>query len=229
MIGSSSTERALLKHAIKRGYGNLAEHFDRLTEVPFSSERKFMSVQCRNRLSPSLALQYVKGAAEEILPRCRQFLALGRLHPFDTKYHQYAVEEAARNMASRGLRVVAFARGRTLVDLEFIGLIGLHDPPRPGVDNSIKLLQNSGVKISMITGDGKETATAIASMLGLQTDNKVLLSGADVDRLNDVELQRVADSVSIEIVFSSVVNFVLFVRNALCNLWFHRWRFRMIA
>ena len=48
----------------------------------------------------------------------------------------------------------------------------------------------------MITGDGKETATAIASMLGLQTDNKVLLSGADVDRLNDVELQRVADSVS---------------------------------
>ena len=196
VIGSSSTERALLKHAIKRGYGNLAEHFDRLTEVPFSSERKFMSVQCRNRLSPSLALQYVKGAAEEILPRCRQFLALGRLHPFDTKYHQYAVEEAARNMASRGLRVVAFARGRTLVDLEFIGLIGLHDPPRPGVDNSIKLLQNSGVKISMITGDGKETATAIASMLGLQTDNKVLLSGADVDRLNDVELQRVADSVS---------------------------------
>jgi len=196
VIGSSSTERALLKHAIKRGYGDLGEHYERLSEVPFSSERKFMSVQCRNRSNPSgVALQYVKGAAEEILPRCRQFLARGKLHPFDQKYHYFTVENAAKNMASRGLRVVAFARGRTLVDLEFIGLVGLHDPPRPGVDESIKLLQNSGVKLSMITGDGKETAAAIAEMLGLQTDRKVLLSGAEVDRMNDVELQRIADSV----------------------------------
>ena len=128
MIGSSSTERALLKHAIKRGYGNLGEHYERLSEVPFSSERKFMSVQCRNRSNPSgaVALQYVKGAAEEILPRCRQFLARGRLHPFDQKYHYFSVETAAKNMASRGLRVVAFARGRTLVDLEFIGLVGMY-------------------------------------------------------------------------------------------------------
>ena len=74
VIGSSSTERALLKHAIKRGYGDLGQNFDRLTEVPFSSERKFMSVQCRNRTNSSLAMQYVKGATEEILPRCKQFL-----------------------------------------------------------------------------------------------------------------------------------------------------------
>ena len=47
----------------------------------------------------------------------------------------------------------------------------------------------------MITGDGKETAAAIAEMLGLQTDRKVLLSGAEVDRMNDVDLQRIADSV----------------------------------
>ena len=126
VIGSSSTERALLKHAIKRGYGDLGEHYERLSEVPFSSERKFMSVQCRNRSNPSgVALQYVKGAAEEILPRCRQFLARGKLHPFDQKYHYFTVENAAKNMASRGLRVVAFARGRTLVDLEFIGLVGM--------------------------------------------------------------------------------------------------------
>ena len=127
VIGSSSTERALLKHAIKRGYGNLGEHYERLSEVPFSSERKFMSVQCRNRSNPSggVALQYVKGAAEEILPRCRQYLARGRLHLFDQKYHYFSVETAAKNMASRGLRVVAFARGRTLVDLEFIGLVGM--------------------------------------------------------------------------------------------------------
>ena len=63
------------------------------------------------------------------------------------------------------------------------------------MDVSVKLLQNSGVKLSMITGDARETATAIASQLGIQTDGKVLLSGAEVDRMNDVDLQRIADSV----------------------------------
>ena len=49
--GSSSTERALLKHAVKLGYGNISDHFERLTEVPFSSDRKFMSVQCRSKVN----------------------------------------------------------------------------------------------------------------------------------------------------------------------------------
>lgn len=199
VVGSSSTERALLKHAFKRGYGDLSREYERLTEVPFSSDRKFMSVQCRRKAnaSESISLQYVKGAVEEILPRCKQFMASGRLYQFEQQ-HYYVVEQAASTMASRGLRVITFARGRTLMDLDFVGLIGLHDPPRPGVDVSIKLLQNSGVKLSMITGDGKETAASIATMLGMHFDGKVLLSGAEVDRMNDVELRRVADRVLLE-------------------------------
>ena len=53
--GSSSTERALLKHAVKLGYGNISDHFERLTEVPFSSDRKFMSVQCRSKVNRYLS------------------------------------------------------------------------------------------------------------------------------------------------------------------------------
>ena len=66
-----------------------------------------------------------------------------------------------------------------------------------GVDESIKLLQNSGVKVCMITGDGQATATAIATMLGIQsqTGEKIVLSGAEVDTMSDVELQNVADKV----------------------------------
>jgi len=193
VIGSSSTERALLKHAVKLGYGNISHQFERLTEVPFSSDRKFMSVQCRSKLNSSVN-QYVKGAIEEILPKCNQFAANGSKHHFDDK-HRLAVEHANESLASRGLRVLAFARGRTLVDLEFVGLFGLHDPPRPGVDESIKLLQNSNVRVCMITGDGKETASAISHALAIQTDGKVLLSGAEVDAMSDVELQRLADKV----------------------------------
>ena len=136
----------------------------------------------------------MKGALEEILPRCKHFSANGRSHNFEDK-HYYAVDNANATMASRGLRVIAFARGRTLVDLEFVGLFGLHDPPRPGVDESIKLLQNSNVRVCMITGDGKETASAISHALAIQSDGKVLLSGAEVDAMSDVELQRVADKV----------------------------------
>lgn len=196
IVGPSSTERALLKHAIKRGYGGLPEAYDRLSEVPFSSDRKFMSVLERPKDSPTLvALQYVKGAIEEILPRCKHFLSNGgRPQNLDQK-QEYSIQQAAAMMANRGLRVLAFARGRTLNDLEFVGLIGLHDPPRPGVDQSIKLLQESNVKISMITGDGRETATAIAGMLGIHTEGKMLLSGAEVDTMSDVDLQRVADKV----------------------------------
>ena len=109
--------------------------------------------------------------------------------------HTYTIEQNAISMANRGLRVLAFARGRTLVDLEFVGLIGLHDPPRPGVDQSIRLLQESDVKVCMITGDGQATASAIASTLGIQTEDKMLLSGAEIDAMSDGELQRVADKV----------------------------------
>ena len=193
VCGSSSTERALLKHAVKLGYANISHQFERLTEVPFSSDRKFMSVQCRSKLNSNVS-QYIKGAIEEILPKCSQFAANGSKHHFDDK-HRLAVEHANESMASRGLRVLALARGRTLVDLEFVGLFGLHDPPRPGVDESIKLLQNSNVRVCMITGDGKETASAISHALAIQTDGKVLLSGAEVDAMSDVELQRLADKV----------------------------------
>ena len=64
-----------------------------------------------------------------------------------------------------------------------------------GVDNSIKLLKESGVKVCMITGDGQATASAIATTLGIQTSEKLLLSGAEVDSMSDVELQQVADRV----------------------------------
>ena len=97
-------------------------------QVPFSSDRKFMSVQERHN-ETGVSLQYTKGAIEEILPRCKQYNANGSSQPLDQK-DAYVLEQAANLMANRGLRVLAFARGRTLVDLEFVGLFGLHDPPR---------------------------------------------------------------------------------------------------
>ena len=99
-----------------------------------------MSVQERHN-ETGVSLQYTKGAIEEILPRCKQYNANGSSQPLDQK-DAYVLEQAANLMANRGLRVLAFARGRTLVDLEFVGLFGLHDPPRQV--NIFKLLEPAG-------------------------------------------------------------------------------------
>ncbi len=195
VASTSSTEKALMIYAKKRGMDKTRMIFDRVAEVPFSSERKFMSVQCRSKANPSSTmLHYVKGALEEILPRCNYYNYNGKSVSLDDQC-RHVVEQSSQTMAAKGLRVLAMARGKTLSDLEFVGLVGLFDAPRPGVDESIRVLQASGVKVSMITGDGKETAASVASMLGLQTEGKILLSGAEVERMSDGELQEKADRV----------------------------------
>ena len=84
-----------------------------------------------------------------------------------------AIAHAGEKMGSLGLRVLAMARGELMEELTFVGLVGLHDPPRAGVQDSIRVLKSSKVSICMVTGDGKETALAIASMLGLNGGEKV--------------------------------------------------------
>ena len=192
--GSSglATEKALLLLADQ--YGILSDRggLERVQEIPFSSERKFMAVRCRD-LTSNLTY-YVKGAPEEVLGRCKSVLIRGIAEPL-TQDSISAASKAAEKMGSLGLRVLAMARGEVMDELVFVGLVGLHDPPRPHVQDSIRLLKSSKVSICMVTGDGKETAVAIASMLGLNEDGKVVLSGADVDRLSERELVEVAEKV----------------------------------
>jgi Ca2+-transporting ATPase len=77
--------------------------------------------------------------------------------------------------------------------LEFSGLVALLDPPRAGVRDSICTLQNSGVKVCMVTGDGRETAMSISSMLGLEAGGSTrLMAGAEVDAMSDAQLEKVA-------------------------------------
>ena len=97
-------------------------------------------------------------------------------------------------MAEEALRVLAFAYSESKSDLTFLGLMGMIDPPRPGVPDSIKKCKSAGIRVVMITGDHKLTAQAIARKIGLNTR---AITGEEIDSLDDDSLGRIARDIDI--------------------------------
>ena len=187
---------------------------ERQAEVAFSSARKWMGVTVNGQGSEAEPIAHIKGAVEKVLPRCDTYLtASGELVVLDDKRRQ-EVEEGARKMAEEGLRVLAFASGsplkrrngastpssnlsgdeETYSSLTFSGLAGMSDPPRAGVDRSIRRLLAGGVKVIMITGDAEATALAIARKVGIPVTpassalGSSVLRGDQLDHMSDAEL-----------------------------------------
>ncbi|KAL4896271.1 hypothetical protein BDV59DRAFT_172504 [Aspergillus ambiguus] len=169
----------------------------RVAETPFSSERKWMGVIIGStNPSESNDMAYIKGALEQVLTRCDTYLTKDGREVILDETRRREVRQAAEQMASEGLRVLAFAsgvvrdtsRGRPMGSrsgtpvsrssaqaddderyngLVFAGLVGMNDPPRKDVHKSIRRLMAGGVHIIMITGDAETTAVAIARKLGM--------------------------------------------------------------
>ncbi|XP_011876374.1 PREDICTED: calcium-transporting ATPase type 2C member 1 isoform X1 [Vollenhovia emeryi] len=202
------TEGALIAVAMKFGMYGVADRYLRLQEYPFSSEQKMMAVKCTPKfgevnLQPDTSfslnrqeIYFVKGALEKILPQCTKYYENGQVYPLSQKKDQEFLTEAY-DIGQQGLRVIGLARGSSLQDLIYVGLVGICDPPRPYVRESISILMNSGVKVKMVTGDAKETAAAIASMIGLDTLHSLLLSGDEIDMMSEHQLEQCINSVSV--------------------------------
>ena len=203
----------------------------RLYETPFSSERKWMGVVIRGSDSASSSIGYIKGALEKVLKRCDTYITGdGREVVLDDARRQ-EVQEAADSMAQEGLRVLGFASGpvkepnssnknnrltTTLQSplkaegpkdeaiyesLAFAGLVGMNDPPRKGVDRSIRRLMAGGVKVVMITGDAETTAVAIGRKLGMPIAQSSLghsvLRGEQLDNMTEEELSQAISTTAI--------------------------------
>lgn len=155
------TEGALLSAAMKHGMYNVQDRYVRLQEYPFSSEQKMMAVKCIPRYdNEKTEIFFVKGAMEKILPKCTKFYQNGTLNTLTSKKEQEFIADA-HEIGRKGLRVVALAKGTTLQDLVYMGIVGICDPPRPFVRESITTLLQSGVQVKMLTGDAMDTAVAI--------------------------------------------------------------------
>nr|XP_012226173.1 PREDICTED: calcium-transporting ATPase type 2C member 1 isoform X2 [Linepithema humile]XP_012226174.1 PREDICTED: calcium-transporting ATPase type 2C member 1 isoform X2 [Linepithema humile] len=191
------TEGALIAVAMKFGMYGVADKFLRLQEYPFSSEQKMMAVKCTPKFGENKQeIFFVKGALEKILPQCTKYYENGQVYSLSQKKDQEFLTEAY-DIGQQGLRVIGLARGSTLQDLIYVGFVGICDPPRPHVRESISILINSGVKVKMVTGDAKETAAAIASMIGLDTLHSRLLSGDEIDMMSEHQLEQCINNVSV--------------------------------
>jgi Ca2+-transporting ATPase len=200
------TEGALLVLVAKARLeiGRLTEEFKRVGEIPFSSERKRMSVICR---SPAGMILVTKGSPELILERCQAYrsgsdsFALG-----DSELQK--VLTANDEMAKRGLRVLGFAYkpldsppanvSETLeTELIWLGLVGIIDAPRPEVKIAVAECRQAGIRPIMITGDHQFTAMAIAKTLGIAQEGDRCLSGRELDQLSQNQLEEAVDRVSV--------------------------------
>ena len=197
------TECALVNDAGKAGLTGLAEEHPRVGEAPFDSGRKMMSVVVET-LDDEYE-QYSKGAPVVVLGLCTHIYEDGRVVPM-TEERRTELIAANKAMADQALRVLAlacrhyvekpadFAAEALEHDLTFCGLSGMIDPERPEVAAAIDEAHTAGIRTVMITGDHIDTAVAIAKNLGIIADRSQAITGAELDRMSDEELdERIED------------------------------------
>lgn len=202
------TEGALRSLGMKAGFDQAG--WRRVAVLPFESESKFMATLDRAP-DGSLSLD-VKGAPDRVLDRCTtQTGADGTPEPVDRAFWHAQIEE----IGSRGLRVLAAARGRppagtTTLDaadvhgLELCGLVGIVDPPRPEAIDAIRKCRTAGIRVTMITGDHAGTAVAIGREMGIVDGapdgsgaGPVVLTGPELEAMSTEHLRAVVRDVSV--------------------------------
>ena len=205
------TEGALLSLAGKVGlFRNIHNHKNpRLAEIPFSSERKRMSVICQinNHENPECVM-FTKGSPELILAQCTSVL-VGNQNVLLAESDRQIILEQNNAMAGKGLRVLGFAtRPLTILppegeeesaeqELVWLGLVGMLDAPRPEVREAVKLCREAGIRPVMITGDHQLTAKVIAQDLGIAELDSLSLTGQELQKLTQTELEQQVEQVSV--------------------------------
>lgn len=190
------TETAFLR-ACKRGKGELEGCYPRVGEIPFTSARKRMTTA--HRLPEGGFRLIAKGAPDVLIARCTQLLQGGEIRPLTGAMKAKLLSDNSR-LAERALRVLAVAYRDVSAlpsddresesQLIFCGLIAMEDPPRPGVKEAVAQCKRAGILPVMITGDHAATALAIGQRLGIAESPSQVMTGPELDRLDDGALSK---------------------------------------
>ncbi|CDZ96884.1 ca-transporting atpase [Phaffia rhodozyma] len=207
-----ATDVAILNVLKVFGFEDQRSKFERMVEVPFSSDAKYMAVSGKlSSSSDAQELVYLKGSIEAVLDRCRFYYLSDSSTPSLDATVKSAILNKASEIASKGLRVVAMAYGiGSATDFEspspggggelvFAGFQAMLDPPRKGVADAIAHLQLARIHVVMITGDAEQTAISIARTLGLkmQPGSASCLTGRDLDGMSERQFQEKVGGISV--------------------------------
>ncbi len=201
VINGDPTEGAIVVAAEKAcsNVPNLKNQYNRVFEIPFSSETKRMTTV--HKWSNDNFIVISKGAPEIILPSCSFYLCKKGVVEFDENY-KLNLDKRAEEFGSKALRVLViaykFVGDYNNVDIEkdliFGGMVGMIDPPRPEVKEAIKLCESAGIKPIMITGDHEVTAVAVAKELGIMRGDDKSISGIKLESMSDEEFETIVDN-----------------------------------
>ena len=219
-VQGDPTEGALLTLAAKGGVTReeMVSSNQVVKELPFDSDRKRMTIIALDEMGREVV--HTKGSADVLLPLCAAYQTPAGRVPLDGESRRKILAEA-EEMSSRALRVLGVARRelgthhdgespeshaahdpeQPSTDIEnrltFLGLVGMIDPPREGVKAAVALCAEAHVRAVMITGDHKLTAVAIAQELGLWEEGAIALTGAELEKLDQKELDARIDRVRV--------------------------------
>ena len=193
------TEKAIVQKALDSNINKekLYREYERITDIPFSSERKLMTTIHKREDGYRII---TKGAPDVLINKCNRYYFNGTELNLDNN-NKNKVKIINEEMAQKALRVLAvgYKDVKELPEqldvniennLTFVGLIGMIDPPREGVKESIKICKNAGIKTVMITGDHIITAKAIARELGILYGKDLAITGKELDNISDKELEK---------------------------------------
>ena len=196
------TETALVAFAEACGkdYRTLLSEYPRVDEVPFDSVRKLMTTVNEH---DGVRQAYVKGAPDMLLPLCSSVMVGEEVRPIAEKDIE-EIKKANSKMAKKALRVLGVAvktdtsdRAALESELTFVGLVGMIDPPRAEVKEAVRVCIGAGMRPIMITGDHIDTASAIASEIGILREGDKVILGADLDRMSDEEFAATIEQYSV--------------------------------
>ncbi|MDR3216426.1 MAG: calcium-translocating P-type ATPase, PMCA-type [Clostridiaceae bacterium] len=201
------TETALVAYAtfIGRDVSDINAQNPRVDEIPFDSIRKLMSTvnKTTGDNGEAVRIAYIKGAPDMLIKRCA-YISRGGVFEKITDEDVKLINGANAAMAHKALRVLAVAIKPDCSDTAaaednavFVGLVGMIDPPRPEVKDAVAVCKRAGMTAVMITGDHKETASAIATEIGILGEGQTAITGAELDLMGDEEFYGKLDEIRV--------------------------------
>ncbi len=195
-------DEAVIKRGIENDLGNFRETYKKVDEIPFDFARRRLSVIVSDGSKKQMI---TKGAVEEILNICTLVDNDGQVEPI-TKSIKDNIRKISRKLNEDGLRVVAVCQKNDILQNEtfdvsdeknmvLLGFIGFLDPPKESAKESIKKLNQVGIRVIVLTGDNAEVTKCICSKVGINS-NKIVL-GTQLDKLSDTAVLRLLKKTNI--------------------------------